>query len=58
MTSLSLSLLRELSFEPKEPIKICDSKVEIDIAENPVQHDRTKYVQVDRHLIKEKIQVE
>ncbi|CAL8118648.1 unnamed protein product [Prunus armeniaca] len=33
----------------------CDNKSAIDIAHNPVPHDRTKHVEVDRHFIKEKI---
>ena len=34
------TLLKELSFEPKEPMKIyCDNKVTINIAHNPMQHD-------------------
>ena len=34
------TLLKELSFEPKEPMKIyCDNKVNINIAHNPIQHD-------------------
>ena len=32
-----------------------DNKSAIDIAHNPVQHDRTKHVEVDRHFIKEKL---
>ncbi|XP_057811878.1 uncharacterized protein LOC131026125 [Salvia miltiorrhiza] len=34
----------------------CDNKAAISISENPVQHDRTKHVEVDRHFIKEKIE--
>ncbi|BFG15844.1 hypothetical protein CerSpe_021180 [Prunus speciosa] len=34
----------------------CDNKSAIDIDHNPVQHDRTKHVEVDRHFIKEKIE--
>ena len=31
----------------------CDNKAAIAIANNPVQHDRTKHVEVDRHFIKD-----
>jgi len=30
----------------------CDNKAVISIAQNPVQHDRTKHVEIDRHFIK------
>ncbi|WMV55458.1 hypothetical protein MTR67_048843 [Solanum verrucosum] len=33
----------------------CDNKSTISIAHNPVQHDRTKHIEVDRHFIKEKL---
>ncbi|KAJ8747113.1 hypothetical protein K2173_008912 [Erythroxylum novogranatense] len=33
------------------PLK-CDNRAAISISENSVQHDRTKHVEVDRHLIK------
>jgi hypothetical protein len=33
----------------------CDNKVTINIANNSVQHDRTKHVEIDRHLIKDKL---
>ena len=33
-----------------------DNKSAISIAHNPVHHDRTKHVEVDRHFIKEKIE--
>jgi hypothetical protein len=40
----------------KNPIMLyCDNKVAINIANNPVQHDRTKHVEIDRHFIKEKL---
>ncbi|XP_042952258.1 uncharacterized protein LOC122289343 [Carya illinoinensis] len=34
----------------------CDNKSTIAIAQNPVQHDRTKHVDIDRHFIKEKLE--
>lgn len=51
------TLHKELSFEPKEPMKIhYDNKAVIGIAQNPVQHYQTKHVEVDRRFIKEKIE--
>ncbi|KAI5312161.1 hypothetical protein L3X38_041334 [Prunus dulcis] len=50
-------LLTELVFKPKNPMELhCDNKSAISVAHNPVQHDRTKHVEVDRHFIKEKIE--
>ena len=51
------NLLKDLGFRPKHAMHLhCDNKAAIDIAHNPVQHDRTKHVEVDRHFIKEKIE--
>jgi ATP sulfurylase len=44
------------SFEPKALSFYCDDKSAIEIAHNPVQHDRTKHVEIDRHFIKEKLE--
>ncbi len=33
----------------------CDNKSAISIAHNPIQHDRTKHIEIDRHFIKEKL---
>lgn len=33
----------------------CDNRFAINVAHNPVKHDRTKHVEVDRHFIKEKL---
>ncbi|CAL8154939.1 unnamed protein product [Prunus armeniaca] len=52
-------LLRDLRFAPQKPMDLyCDNKAAIVIAYNPVQHDRTKHVEVDRHFIKENVDAE
>ena len=50
-------LMTQLDLDIPKPCKLfCDNKAAISISENPVQHDRTKHVEVDRHFIKEKIE--
>ncbi|KAK5794891.1 hypothetical protein PVK06_036141 [Gossypium arboreum] len=50
-------IMEELRKPITSPMKLyCDSKAAISIAHNPVQHDRTKHVEIDRHFIKEKIE--
>ena len=34
----------------------CDNKAAIAIAHNPILHDRTKHVEVDKHFMKEKLE--
>ena len=49
-------ILDDLKISQEVPMKLyCDNKSAIDIAHNPVQHDRTKHVEIDRHFIKEKL---
>jgi len=62
-TALSLSemiwikdLLSELKVLRKKTMVLhCDSQSAINIANNPVQHDRTKHIEIDRFFIKEKL---
>lgn len=48
-------LLNELQVAVKFSVKLyCDNKVVINISLNPIQHDKTKHVKVDKHFIKKK----
>lgn len=50
------SLLEELRMDWGSHMRLwCDSNSAISIANNPVQHDRTKHIEIDRFFIKEKI---
>ena len=47
-------IIQDLGLRHPEPITLhCDNKAAIAIENNPVQHDRTKHVEVDRHFIKD-----
>ena len=49
-------ILKELKLTPSRSMKLyCDNKAAINTAHNPVQHDRTKHVEIDKHFIKEKL---
>ena len=49
-------LFQDLGYLSSQPIQLfCDNNTTCDIAHNPVQHDRTKHVEVDRFFIKEKL---
>lgn len=49
-------LLEQLGYMPRQPVCVfCDNKTACDIAYNPLQHYRTKHVEVDRFFIKEKL---
>ncbi|CAL2271769.1 unnamed protein product [Prunus armeniaca] len=50
-------LLTELGYKPTSTMNLfCDNKAAIAIAHNPVQHDCTKHVKMDRHFIKQKLE--
>jgi hypothetical protein len=50
------NLLSELKLLKADCMNVwCDNKYAISIAKSPVQHDRTKHVEIDRFFIKEKL---
>lgn len=49
-------ILENLRAKWDGPMRLyCDNKLVINIAHNPMQHDKTKHIEVDRHFIKEKL---
>ncbi|GJU82889.1 retrovirus-related pol polyprotein from transposon RE1 [Tanacetum coccineum] len=51
-----LSLLQDLQIQPPKPIPIyCDNQSSIALASNPIQHARTKHIEIDCHFVREKI---
>jgi hypothetical protein len=52
---LKIILLELGLFHGKPLMLYCDNKAALDIANNPVQHSRTKHIEIDRHFIKEKL---
>lgn len=50
-------IMRDLNFEVKESMRLhCDNQAAVKIANNPVLHDRTKHVEIDRHFIKDHLE--
>jgi hypothetical protein len=48
--------LKDLKVNHKAKMKLwCDSKSAISITNNPMQHDRTKHVEIDRFFTKKKL---
>lgn len=51
-----LQLFKDLKVEPSRPAMLfCDNKATLYIAANPIFHERTKHIEVDCHLVREKV---
>ena len=46
----------DLQIKRKYSIKLYNNKSDINIAHNPIQHNKTKHIKVARHFIKEKLE--
>ncbi|RVW32244.1 Copia protein [Vitis vinifera] len=50
-------ILDDLRIKWGGPMKLyCDNKSTMNIAHNPIQHDKTKHIEIDKHFIKEKLE--
>ena len=52
-----LYLLADFQILPTSPVAVfCDNRSAISIATNPVFHERTKHIEIDCHLVRDKLQ--
>ncbi|XP_031248566.1 receptor-like protein EIX2 [Pistacia vera] len=52
-----VQLLTELGYPPLSPVSLfCDNQSALHIASNPIFHERTKHIDIDCHIVREKLQ--